>query len=122
MPWLLVAMGGAAGSLARFAVGLLLMPLIHRWGFPAGTMTVNLLGCFLIGLLHAVLLGRGSPDAHRFFWIAGFLGGFTTFSSFGLETMGLLRQGHHLRAMLNVLVSNVAGIALVFAGYALGSK
>ena len=92
-----------------------------RWpGFPFGTLAVNLLGCLLIGL------GAGLADARqaftpeaRLFVFVGLLGGFTTFSSFGYETIALLRDHELLRAGLNVGLNVFAGLALVWLGYAL---
>lgn len=119
---LLVGAGGALGAMARYGVG----GLVHRSpalaGFPYGTLTVNLLGCLLIGL------GAGLADARqaftpeaRLFLFVGVLGGFTTFSSFGYETIALLRDHEVLRAGLNAGISVVAGLALVWVGYGLTS-
>jgi fluoride exporter len=117
---LLVGCGGALGAVARYGVG----GLVHRnpalTGFPYGTLTVNLLGCLLIGL------GAGLADARqaigpeaRLFLFVGVLGGFTTFSSFGYETVALLRDHEFLRAGLNAGLNVFAGLLLVWLGYAL---
>lgn len=93
MNWLAVALGGAAGSLLRYAVSLLLpFPGLR---FPWATFTVNVLGCFLIGLAWVLIVEKaiGYPEM-RLLIMTGFLGGFTTFSAFSLEAMVLWQQGH----------------------------
>ena len=85
MNWMLVAVGGALGSLARYGVARL-WPAVPG-GFPVPTLTVNLLGSFAIGLLYIWLTARaGNADAARLFWMTGILGGFTTYSAFALES------------------------------------
>lgn len=109
--WLAVMFGGALGALARYATaGLLNRPE----GFPYGTLTVNLLGCWFIGALWQAL-GDVSATTKAFVF-AGVLGGFTTFSSFGLESLRLLQSGQTTAACAYVLVSNVGGLALVALG------
>lgn len=116
MDYLAVALGGAAGSLLRYLVsGLLRSPI--PGALPVGTFLVNLLGSFLIGLC-AAWAERGAPWV-RPWLMAGFLGGFTTFSAFSLENMRLLRDGHLGTALTYALVSVSAGILLAFAGYSL---
>ncbi|MFT4191506.1 MAG: fluoride efflux transporter CrcB [Comamonas sp.] len=127
MPSLLyVAVGGALGSVTRYLMGSATMgwAALH-WGtrFPVGTLVVNLLGCLLIGGIagladkHALL----SADA-RLFLVTGVIGGFTTFSSFGLETVMLLKGGDTGMAVAYVLASVLAGVALVALGWwAVGS-
>jgi len=118
---LLIALGGAVGTLARYGVGAALATPTQRSGFPWGTLTVNLIGCFAIGLLSGLFADRwAAREEYRLALIVGVLGGFTTFSSFGAETAALLREGRVLHAGVNVVVQNVLGVALVFAGYALG--
>ena len=85
MNWLLVAMGGALGSLARYGVSRL-WPAAPG-GFPVPTLTVNLVGSFAIGLFYIWVSARsGDADAARLFWMTGILGGFTTYSAFALES------------------------------------
>lgn len=84
MNWLLVAIGGALGSVARYGVARL-WPTVPG-GFPVPTLTVNLLGSFAIGLLYIWVSTRAGTDAARLFWMAGVLGGFTTYSAFALES------------------------------------
>jgi CrcB protein len=115
----LVGLAGLAGTLCRYwlsgAVG-------RRYGetFPAGTLAVNVIGCFLIGFLYFMFDERyvAGPTA-RTVVLVGFLGGFTTFSSYGLQTFTLLRDGEVAYAAANVVASNLLGLLMVWAGYAL---
>ncbi len=131
-PILLVALGGAAGSAARFALASALNPApptgplpigTSPWtAFPIGTLTVNLIGCALIGLIAGWLsVWAGSEAAPNAAWkpllIAGVLGGFTTFSAFGMETVLLLRAGLLLPADVYVVGSAALGITLAGLGY-----
>lgn len=114
----IVGSGGFIGSLARYGVG----GLVHRQFplaiFPYGTLLVNLLGCLLIGLLAGLAESRQlfGPQFRQFALI-GVLGGFTTFSTFGYETMAMLRDADYLRAGANVGISVVGGLALVWLGF-----
>lgn len=116
---LFIALGGAAGSLSRYALGL----AVQHWlptQFPLGTMVVNLLGCFLFGVV-AGLVERGnlvSPAAEMGL-LVGFLGAFTTFSTFAFHNTQMLYDGRLAWFAANILVQNVAGIAALFAGLAL---
>ena len=116
----LVGTGGFAGALFRYALG----GIVHRrfplTTFPYGTLTVNLLGCLLIGLLAGLAESRQlfSPEFRRFALI-GLLGGFTTFSTFGYETFAMLRDAEYLRAASNIGMHVFLGLALVWVGYAL---
>ena len=120
MTVLWVALGGALGSVARYA----LSGIAVRWlgaAFPYGTLFVNVMGSFAIGLLAALVAADGRPslgaDA-RAFLLVGVLGGFTTFSSFSLETLNLARSGALAPAMLNVAGSVVLCLAAVSFGFA----
>jgi len=117
---LLIAAGGALGTLARYGTGTLLFSLMEKYRFPFGTLTVNLLGCLLIGLLQGLYLDRAwiRPE-YQVAIVVGFMGGFTTFSSFGWETVSFLNDGQFARATLNIALNNVIGLFLVFAGYKL---
>ena len=108
--------GGALGTLARYA----LSGVTHRvMGpvFPWGTLVVNMTGSLLIGIIWALGEDSGMPGYMRTFLFIGFFGGFTTFSSFSLETMNLLRDGENFLALLNILANNILGILMVFAGF-----
>ncbi len=121
MKILLVMAGGSIGALARYAVSLWAAKLFGT-RFPWGTLTVNLSGCFLIGLGFAWGergLGLMNPSI-RLFFITGFLGALTTFSTFGLETVNSMREGTHLVTVANILSNNVLGAALVFLGMLVG--
>lgn len=113
--FLLVAMGGAFGAMARYGTSVLVARL---WcdRFPLATWVVNLAGCFLIGVLTSMLLRGQATDAVRYVGIVGFLGAYTTFSAFSFETVALLQQGQIGLAVLNAGGSVVLGVLLVWAG------
>jgi fluoride exporter len=113
---LAIAGGGALGALARFFMSNGVYRLLGR-DFPWGTLSVNVLGSFAMGLLFVLLLERSlvGPDV-RAALLIGFLGSFTTFSTFSLETLTLVEQGEMLRALLNVGVSVVLCIGACWAG------
>jgi CrcB protein len=117
---LLVAFGGMLGSVLRYwATG-----LVHRlYGgtFPVGTLTVNTLGCFAIGAVLALLEDRQvlSPEV-RVFLAVGILGGFTTFSAFGYETLELMRRGAAFFALVNVACNVGLGFVAVWLGVRFG--
>jgi CrcB protein len=116
---LLIGLAGLLGTLARYALSGF---IARRFGetFPTGTLVVNIVGCFLAGFLFYLMQERFLVnDIVRTAILIGFLGGFTTFSSFGLQTFTLLRDGEMGLATMNVLVSNVAGLLTVWAGYSL---
>ena len=108
--------GGALGSLSRY----LLSGYTHRiisGTFPWGTLFVNATGSLLIGFFWGVFEMKNiSPQARMFIFI-GFLGGYTTFSTFALETMNLVREGDIRMAVVNVLVNNLLSLLFVFVGY-----
>lgn len=117
---LILAAGGAIGTLMRYS----LSGLTHRavsGMFPWGTLAVNLTGSLFIGLLWGLFEIQNISSNVRTFLFIGILGGFTTFSTFALESLHLMRDGEIKLALSNVLVSNMLGILLVFAGF-LASK
>ena len=119
MLYLLAALGGALGALARWAIVLALPRSSGDW--PWATLTVNLAGCLLIGVLLAVVSARRPLDDHlRTFLGAGVLGGFTTFSAFAVEVADLLRAGVPVVAGGYVAVSVLGGLRAVAAGLRLG--
>src|SRR5688572_18401891 len=97
MTLILVAAGGAAGSVLRYLIGGAVQHLSPR-GFPIGTLSVNVLGCLLIGILARLFLNMQAAASMRTFLIVGFCGGFTTFSAFSHETIALLEGGEYGRA------------------------
>jgi fluoride exporter len=119
---LLVLCGGGVGAVSRYLVGTMAL----KWcgpNFPWGTLTVNLGGCFLIGLLFA-LAGRVrflTPEMHLFL-VTGFLGALTTFSAFSMETINALRSGWVIQAMANVLINNTGALVVTFLGIWMGSS
>ena len=116
---LLVAIGGAVGSVARYLMASSLQTATG-WNFPIGTVLVNIVGCFLIGILYVLLVARHDPKHElRALLIVGVMGGFTTFSSFSLETVTLALNGHYTSATLNVVISVAACLAGTVAGVAL---
>ncbi len=115
---LIVGLGGFIGSVLRYLTGGAVHQLLHNSSFPYGTMTVNILGCFLIGLVTGLVELRQllSPEI-RLFLLIGVLGGFTTFSTFGYETMTLIRDGELLSAGSNVVIQVIVGLSAVWLGY-----
>lgn len=117
--FLLVAVGGATGTLARHGIGEWLNP-DHR--FPVGTFAVNVTGSFVLGALLAALLLRGTDDgarrATRLLLGTGFLGGFTTYSALAVETQTLLRDDHIALGLTYALGSVAAGLVAALAGIA----
>ncbi|CEG57988.1 putative fluoride ion transporter CrcB [Legionella fallonii LLAP-10] len=115
-PYLAVALGGSIGAIARYAIVIFSQRV---WGiyFPYGTLIVNTLGSFLSGFFLVLLVGRFSAEMYwRLFFFTGFLGAFTTFSSFAAETMFLFEQGQWFKLFVNVLANNVGSLAMVLLG------
>jgi fluoride exporter len=114
---LVVALGGAIGSVARYKVGGFALHHTQSWNFPVSTFSVNVIGCFVIGLLAALVEHHDlfSPSV-RLLLFTGLLGGFTTFSAFGYESVFLLRRGLLSVATSYVLLSVVGGLGAVLAG------
>jgi CrcB protein len=122
LPQLLwVGLGGFFGSIGRFVMAGMFNRFSPALGFPVGTLTVNVIGCFLIGLLHSVAETRSllGPDTRIFLFI-GVLGGFTTYSTFGFESLALLKDGAMLKASINILLHVFVGLAAVWLGDFLG--
>jgi CrcB protein len=116
---LLVAIGGAVGSVARYLMASSVQTGT-AWEFPIGTVLVNILGCFLIGILYVLLVARPDPRQElRALLIVGVMGGFTTFSSFSLETVTLAMNGNYTSAALNVVISVAACLVGTVLGIAL---
>ncbi len=113
MTWLMVMVGGAAGSAVRYGLSLALNPEPAA-GMPWGTVAANLVGCVLIGWCSTLL--ADASDAVRLGVLVGVLGGFTTFSSFGLEAVRLLQSGQIGVALGYIGLSNIGGLAGVYLG------
>jgi CrcB protein len=112
-----VGIGGFLGSIARFKLGGFILHRSEPWNFPLSTLVVNLLGCFAIGLLAALVEHHDlfSPPT-RLFLFTGLLGGFTTFSAFAYEGTFLFRRGYVNVAVLYATLSVFGGLAVVWAG------
>ena len=121
--FLLVAAGGAIGSVARYLLSGWTLHHTVAWRFPLGTFLVNVMGCLAVGVLGGLVVKHDwfSPAA-RLFLFTGIAGGFTTFSAFGLETFYLLRRSEVLVASGYVVASVVVGLLLLWAGFALVSS
>lgn len=121
--WIAIAAGGALGALTRHAVNHVIHQRQLSATFPAGIFIVNIAGSFAIGLLAGLLAGNrlGLSETARAFIVIGFLGGFTTFSSFSLDTLALARAGHTGQAVLNVAGQVGLSLAGVWAGFRLGN-
>jgi CrcB protein len=122
---LLIAAGGAIGSVLRYALATFAQrhtaAITTRWfghALPVGTFVVNLVGCLLIGVLAALFVRHVLPhEQYRLALTVGVLGGFTTFSAFGLDTFALLQRGHWGLALLNIAISCAAGVGAVSLGF-----
>jgi CrcB protein len=122
MRYLLVLAGGGTGALARYVAASAIMT---RFGgkFPLGTLAINVTGSFLIGFLMTILTGRFQVDPRwRLLLVVGFLGGYTTFSSFEWETYTSVREGELWAGMLNVVSSVMLGYVAVWLGSMLARR
>ncbi len=116
----IIMLGGALGALARFLLSTSITEKLGS-GFPYGTLTVNVLGSFVMGFLAILLVERmGLDPLLRLGIFVGFLGAFTTFSTFSMETLNLFEQGLPLRALLNMFVSVTLSVLAVWLGVLLG--
>ena len=124
MVWLLVGLGGAIGSMARHGLNGLIHQRMLASTFPFGIFLVNVAGSFIIGTLSGVIVsGRWHVTLEtRTFLIVGVLGGFTTFSSFSLDTLALFRDGHIGQAIANVAGQVGLSLLAVWAGFKLGGR
>lgn len=117
--YLLIFLGSGAGGLMRYAVSGWTQRLTQA-SFPLGTLLVNVTGCLLIGFFTAYLSGRMLiREEFRVALLVGVMGGYTTFSTFSLETFALVNEGQLWRAGVNVVASVMAGLAAVWLGYRL---
>lgn len=117
--FLLIGLGGAAGSVLRYASGL----WMSNKHFPIATFCVNIIGSFIIGVVFALSIrDEAISNNWKLFLATGFCGGFTTFSAFSLENMGLLQSGKYGMALAYIVLSIVLGISAAFWGYFLFIK
>ena len=116
MVLLYVALGGAIGSVLRYLIGGAVQRATHA-GFPYGTLAVNIIGCFIIGFLIKMFMNAEPSSPIRALLIVGFCGGFTTFSAFSSETLGLVEGGAYVRAALYVMASLVLCLGATAGGF-----
>ncbi len=117
----LIFLGSGLGGVLRFGVS----ELVHAWwrgAFPMGTLVVNVTGCVAIGFLVVAMGGPLVRDEQRAALLIGLLGGYTTFSAFGRETLALMQDGRPGAALLNVALSNALGLAGVWLGWMLATR
>jgi CrcB protein len=117
-----VGSGGFLGALARYGLSGLVHRLAPHTTFPYGTLVVNLVGCFGIGMIVGLVDSRQlfGPE-FRTFALIGILGAFTTYSTFGYEAFAMIRDAEYIRAAMNVGVHLIIGLVLVWLGYALAT-
>ncbi|MDH5444282.1 MAG: fluoride efflux transporter CrcB [Gammaproteobacteria bacterium] len=117
-----IALGGALGAVMRYLVSTGVHSILGR-GFPYGTLTVNVMGSFAMGFLFVYLMERSSLGPEwRALILIGFLGAFTTFSTFSIETLNLLQSGAIVRALANILISVITCILATWLGVILGRQ
>ena len=124
MIWLAVGAGGALGAMARHGLNHLIHQRALAQTFPLGIFVINVGGSLVIGLLAGLLAGNRIhlSYAWRTFLVVGFLGGFTTFSSFSLDTLALAREGHTGQALANAVGQVVLSLVAVWAGFRLATS
>ncbi len=119
---LIIMIGGAFGTLARYVISVLALPISQE--LPCGTIIINVTGSFVIGLFGTLTLAQGRfpvSENVRLFVMIGLCGGYTTFSSFSLQTLDLIRSGAMIRAAINVVASVLLCVAAVAAGHAVAA-
>lgn len=118
MTFIYIALGGALGAVSRHFSVVYVNSLVNK-AFPYGTAFVNIVGSLLIGFLAHIILTLEWNNSIKLFVITGFLGGFTTFSSFSLDTISLFTQGMYLKACLNVVLNVGTCLAMTVIGVSL---
>ena len=120
--YLFIGLGGFLGSIARYALSTSIYRAVGE-SFPYGTLAVNIIGCFIIGLLMTVFQDRFVVHPNfRFLIIVGVLGGFTTFSSFSYETFALMKAGNFIDAAMNSIISLTGCVVATWGGYFTGNN
>lgn len=117
----MIFLGSGVGGVLRYGVSLGVHGLV-KTTFPLGTLVVNISGCLAMGFLAVALSGPLVREEHRALLLIGLLGGYTTFSAFGRETISLLHNGQIMAAMLNIALSNVLGLLGVWVGWSIGMR
>lgn len=120
MIYLWIFIGSGLGGMLRYLTSVTMQRLINPGIFPVGTFCVNMIGCLIIGFIAQLSEARAvfAPEM-RIFLMVGILGGFTTFSSFGYETVQLIRDGEFLLALANACGQLILGLVMVYLGYVL---
>jgi fluoride exporter len=122
LKWLLIALGGAVGSMLRYAIQGWVQRL-SSGSFPTGTLAVNILGCLLLGWLSGYFAGAQLVrEEYRIGLTVGLLGGFTTFSTFGYESFSLANDGEVRLALANIVLSCALGFLAVWLGYRMAER
>lgn len=120
---ILVALTGGLGSVARYSLSTWIMRTLGEARLPVGTLAVNVIGCLAAGALAGLAAKHDVFSVETRTWVfAGLLGGFTTFSAFGLETLTLLKRGDAMAALMNVFLSILLGLLAVWLGWTLFSR
>ncbi len=118
---IIVGIGGFAGAVSRFFISTKVQEKTGSF-FPYGTLTVNMLGCFIIGVIFSILeYSQIMGPGFKHLIVTGFLGALTTFSTFSYETFELIREKNILQALANIFIQIIAGVILVFLGFKLTS-
>ncbi|HKJ26932.1 MAG TPA: fluoride efflux transporter CrcB [Anaerolineales bacterium] len=120
---IILGLGGFFGAISRYLLSSSVQNVLKDTNFPYGTLVVNILGCFALGALAHLAETKGLLDAQtHLFLLVGFVGAFTTFSTFSLESASLLQSGRSAAGLLNIFGSNLLGLVFVFVGQFLASK
>ncbi len=114
---MIIGLGGFIGAISRYYVSGFAQSISRSVGFPYGTLAVNLIGCYFIGLLvHLIETNSSMAAEMRLFLVVGLLGSFTTYAAFSIETLRLLQSHRFTLAMVNILAHLLLGLAAVLAG------